>query len=395
MYKKICLFLLLLLAPLCTLALDVELSSKNALVYDVEKGEFLFEYGKEEQVKIASLTKIMTSIVALENIENLSEEVTITYDMLKGVPWDASVAKLKVGDRVTYRDLVYASLLPSGADATDSLAYIISGSTEGFVKLMNKKTEELGLINTHFVNTTGYDREGHYSTPKEVLKLLLYCLKNETFKEIYTTKTYTLTNGLVVNSTLTLYNKIYNYDLSNIIGSKTGYTNGAGTCMSALINSQGKELVLITLGAKVEPKKAHNLEDTMAIIRALDNEYENKVIFKSGETILKLPVYFSKDKVYEISPKKDVKYYIRRDSKTNESYEYTGKKFLSFWDKKGEELGKIKYYYGKELIGEETLILNQDLKISYAKIILPTLVFLIIIVFTSKILKKKKRRAHK
>ena len=177
--KFILLFIIFFL-PFNVLAITLpKLNSNNIIVYDDANKEILYEKNASEVVNIASLTKIMTTIVAIENINDLNETVEITNSMLQEVPWDASIAGLKEGDVVTYRDLLYATMLPSGADAATALAHSISGNTNSFVHLMNQKAKVLDLNDTHFVNVTGLDADGHYSSANDVLKYLLYALQND------------------------------------------------------------------------------------------------------------------------------------------------------------------------------------------------------------------------
>ena len=170
-------FFILLLVPINVFALSLpDLYSNNVLIYDLENNEVLLEKNSNEKVSIASLTKIMTTITAIENISDVNEEITLTSKMINSVPWYASKAGLKVGDVVTYKDLLYASIIPSGADATYSLALSISGSVEDFVSKMNELASKLELKNTHFVNVTGLDEEGHYSSANDILIMLKYAL---------------------------------------------------------------------------------------------------------------------------------------------------------------------------------------------------------------------------
>lgn len=374
-------------------ALTLDLHSKYALIYDPSSEEILSQKGEEEKTKIASLTKIMTTIVAIENIKDVNEEVVITREMLKNIPWDASIAGLKVGDRLTFEDLLYASLLPSGADATMSLAYLISGSVPKYVELMNEKAKNLGLVNTHFVNVTGYDATGHESTPKEILKLLIYSLENEEFKKIYTSKTHTMKNGKTINSTLSLYNKFYNYDLTKVLGSKTGYTDDAGMCMSALIDIHDRELIIITLGAEVKYGTAYNLVDTKTIIDALDTSYENHPFFKDGEELFTIPVKDSKETSYIVKPSKTYLKFIEKNKYLNEpTYSYKGAKKLSFKNKKGETIGHIKYYYEGELLGEEEVILEDSFHIDYIKYFAPKILIIFAIIIFLRLFRKKRKR---
>lgn len=273
MLKKFLLFIIMLI-PLNVLALEMpEIVSDKAIVYDKTRGKVIIEKNAQEVTSIASLTKILTVITAIENIEDLEETVTVTSPMLNGIYWNASVAGLKIGDKVTYKDLLYAAILPSGADATKILAMSISGSVNAFVDKMNELALKIGMNNSHFVNVTGLDVKNHYSTVEDVLTLLTYALDNDTFREVYTTREYTLTNGLLVESTLKLYLKNKDYDISRILGSKTGFTDNAGTCLSSLFEVQGHDMIVITVGAPYDKNEQYNLLDNLSIINYIDENY--------------------------------------------------------------------------------------------------------------------------
>ena len=165
-------WLLLLLIPFKVWGLEI--NSSNAILYNLNDGEVLMEKQADEKVKIASLTKIMTALVAIENIDNLNKVVKIPEEGLVGlVEANASVAGFKVNDEVTYLDLLYGVLLPSGADAVQTLAYYIAGGNDEFVKLMNDKAKELGLNDTHFSNPTGLNSDNHYSSVRDMGLILL------------------------------------------------------------------------------------------------------------------------------------------------------------------------------------------------------------------------------
>lgn len=267
-----------MLIPINVLALEMpEIVSDKAIVYDKTRGKVILEKNSEEVTSIASLTKILTVITAIENIDDLEEIITITSPMLNGIYWNASVAGLKVGDKVTYRDLLYAAMLPSGADATKVLAISIAGNVNAYVEKMNELAAKIGMDNSHFVNVTGLDTKNHYSTVEDVLTLLNYALDNETFKEVYTTREYTLTNGLVVESTLQLYLEKKDYDISKILGSKTGYTDNAGTCLSSLFEVQGHDMLVITVGAPFDKIEQYNLVDNLSIIDYMEENYVAEV----------------------------------------------------------------------------------------------------------------------
>ncbi len=403
--KKIFYLLLLIIFPLSVNAIDLpKLNSSKVVLYDINDDELIYELNGDDITNIASLTKIMTAITAIENIKNLDDYVTITNDMLYEVPSDASVAGLKVNDKVTLRDLLYGLMLPSGADAAVALGYAVSGSTTEFVNLMNQKALELGLQNTHYSNSTGYDIDNHYSTAKDILSILIYALDNELFSEIYKTNTYTLSNGLKVESTLNKYNRLTHYNLSNIIGSKTGFTYDAGLCMASLIEIENKDFILITLNADYKMSNSYHLEDAESVINYIKDNYIYKTIYKKDDVILSIPVKNSNIDSYDIKVKDDLEKYVYKDmDMSNFKFEYDGLKYLSYKNKQGEKIGTIKYFYKDKLLKEDDVYLDDKISISYIKYIKSNLVYfglglvlllLIIIFIIFKIVKRKNKLKH-
>ena len=145
---KFCLILFVFVPFIVNGLENPSLYSEYYAIYDLTDDKMLSSLNADVETEVASLTKIMTVMIAIENVEDLDETVTITNSILNTVSWDASVAGLEAGDVVTYRDLLYAAMLPSGADATNALAILISGSISDYVDLMNDKAEALGLNNT-------------------------------------------------------------------------------------------------------------------------------------------------------------------------------------------------------------------------------------------------------
>ena len=342
----------------------------------------------------------MTTIVSIEKIENLDEKVTITEKMLANVPWDASVAGLQVGDTLTYKDLLYASMLPSGADATDSLAVSLFGSIDEMVNRMNSKADELGLENTSFVNTTGYDANGHHSTAKDILTLLKYALENETFKEIYTTKTYTTSNNLKLNSTVVDFNKKYNYDLSYIQGSKTGYTDEAGQCLAALSKVDDTNIITITINAPYVSGSARHLIDITKLHDTLEENYEKRIFVEEGETIKELPTKYAKEETVPINSLITISRYIEKPyDESKLEIKYKGEEEISSTIKKGTEVGTIQVFYNGELLEEMKAITTIELNFSVWKYLKENIVYYLGVIFlviaTTIIIKpkKKKRRA--
>lgn len=398
--KKILLFILLLI-PITTYGLELPNTySDIVMIYDLTDDQLLLEKNSEKKTSIASLTKIMTTITALELNEDLSKKVKITEQMLAGIPSDASIAHLNLGETYTLEDLLYASILPSGADATQSIAVSTSGSVANFVKEMNNIAKKIGVTNTNFVNVTGLDIENHYSTAKDVMKILRYALGNPTFKKIYCTREYILSNNQKVESTIKMYSDKMNIDVSRIKGSKTGYTSKAGICISALTEIADHDIIIITMKAPYVYSDFYNIKDANKLIDYLEDNYKYEEIISKDTIVQNIAVRLAKINQYEIKTKNSFKKFLPNDyNKELVRLEYVGINSIDYNNQPGEELGKINYYYDDELVGTEVVTLDITIEPDAIKIIkeykLPILfvlaiIFLLIICFG--LLKSRKRK---
>ena len=233
------------------------INSRSCIVYD--RNSHMILYGKNEtkQVKMASTTKIMTSLVIIENY-NLSETIEVSQ---KAAGTGGSRLGLKTGDKITVKDLLYGLMLCSGNDAAVALAEYASGNIPGFAELMNKKANELGLTHTHYESPHGLDSDGHYTTAYELATLTDYALKNETFSKIVGTKNYTVTiNGYPKNLSNT--NELLGY-LNGVYGVKTGFTNGANRCLVTACKRDNMDIICVVLGADT---KKFRTQDSIKLI---------------------------------------------------------------------------------------------------------------------------------
>ena len=367
--KKILFIILCFFSPLIIYALDYpEVNSKMVEVYDLTSGRILYEKNSDDQASIASITKIATTITAIESIDNIDKKVTITQDILDQIDDEASLAGLEEGDVVTYRDLVYATIVKSGADGAISLAVLSSGSTDKFVEKMNKKAEEIGLEHTHFKNVIGLDEEGHYSTADDVRKLLEYALKNDLFRDAYTTRDYKLSNGYKISSTIYTYNR-GGRDTSKILGSKTGFTLEAGYCFTSLSKVDNHELIIIVLKAEAYGDDYYNIIDTIDLIDFVDENYHSEVVFKNNSFTQDIPVKSSNIKEYTISSSKIDLLLPNDEEKGKTKIKYDGLEELSYKNKEGDKIGVLKYYYNDELIKTEDVIIDKTIKFSLIQLI--------------------------
>lgn len=256
-----------------------DLSSKNAILIRLKDKKVLFEKNSEEIIFPASLTKIMTAVVAIENIYDLQQEILLKPEIFdKLYKANASLAGFVANEKVKALDLLYGALLPSGAECCMGLAYSISGSEEGFVELMNNKAAALGMKDTHFKNTTGLHDSDHYTTVKDLSVLLQYALNNKDFRKIFTSAKYSTSatnkhkKGITVYSSALKNFNASSLDNGKVIGGKTGYTNEAGLCLASLAVKDDKEYILITVGAFADSKKTNpNIKDALAVYNLIGN----------------------------------------------------------------------------------------------------------------------------
>ena len=254
--------------------LDISgINSPYAVLMQVRGGRVIGEINGEEQMYPASMTKIMTTIVAIENLKDLDQEITLTNEMFEGLyEQDATQAGFQPGETVRAIDLLYGVMLPSGAECCVGLAQHLFGSEENFVAKMNEKAAELGMDSTHFVTCTGLHNENHYTTVRDLTKLLSYALQNDTFRQIYCTSEYTTSatasapEGLHFLSTM--FKKMDSPEVNGgeIEGGKTGYTGEAGQCLASLAKVDDVEYILVTAGAPGGPStEPYHIEDAKAV----------------------------------------------------------------------------------------------------------------------------------
>ncbi len=350
MKKKIFIFVVLLFVPIVVFAKPEEAYSNNVLVYNLNDNEILYVKNEKDRVPIASLTKVMTTIVALENIKELDEVVKFPK-----IPYlyDYSRIGFKLNEELTYRDLLYSAILPSAADATEALGILISGSTDEFVKLMNDKAKELDMGNTSFSNTYGKDSESNYSTMEDLLKLIKYALKNPDFYKIFTTKSYELTNGKAIKNSVLYYNKESSLDVSPIIGAKTGYTSKAGYCMISIYQKNNMNILIITTNANAKLDKPTHVIDAVDIGEYFIKNYKYFYVVGEGEYIGDIKVLGIKEKVYS---DKEIKLYLPVD--TNIETELKVFKSTDYNLKVSDKIGEYIIKYGDTKLIEDVKVPN-------------------------------------
>lgn len=379
--KIIIVFLVAL--PLYVNAIDLDLSAQNIILYNLDDESILYEVNSNERTNIASLTKIMTSLVALNNIDDLNEYIIITSQDFKGTN-GYSKAGFQIGDKVTYLDLLYGVLLPSGADAVNALVNNTLGYTN-FIEQMNNLANQIGLKNTEFSNPIGKDDINNYSTAYDVASLLKYALSNEVFKKIFTTKEYITTNGITMESTLYPYKDILEID--KILGSKSGFTKGAGRCLASITNLNDVDYLLVVLNSSLDFAYSA-VKDTLNIYDYYNDNYSYQTILQTGNVITTIPINWSKEKEYIITALEDVELFLKNDTAKNLEYVFDGVNEIEKGTEKGTKLGTIKVLDGDTILYKEDVLLNEN--IEYYNPILLLVILLLLIVLIVKFMKKRK-----
>ncbi|MCM1135097.1 MAG: serine hydrolase, partial [Clostridium sp.] len=231
--------------------------SEYAILIDLDKGNVLAERNANVRMNPASMTKILTALVAAEQIQDLDDTITVTREITDyGYINDCSSAGFEIGEEVTLKDLFYGTILPSGADAAVGLAVYVSGSQEAFVELMNQKLEELGLSRTaHFTNCVGVFDENHYCTVYDMAMIMEAAMDNELCREVMSTRIYTTTKTEEHPEGIELSNwfirRIEDKDSGGkVLGGKTGYVAQSGNCAASFAaTDNGLNLVCVTANA--------------------------------------------------------------------------------------------------------------------------------------------------
>ena len=346
-----------------------DIYSPNVGVYNLENMEMIYGKNENEIISFASITKVMTAIVAIENIENVNDTVIVDYSKIDGkVDIELVTAGIYDGQSLTYYDLLATMLVPSGADSAEYLANIIFDSEEIFIQKMNDKAEEIGMNNTSFSNVTGLDDEENYSTINDLAKMMKYALDNEYLKEIMSLRSYTTTdNSITVSSSISNATTRYGINIEYIIGGKTGTTGDAGLCLASFSEDDGVELLAIVTGTSMYSNTMYSVIDSENIYEKVINSYSNQNIVSVGEELYQVPCICTKQESIKILSKEDIAIYTDVIDKDAIKIEYDGMDTLDYTVKQGENIGKVKVYYKDKLIRELDIILDEKLEFSLIK----------------------------
>ena len=336
--------------------------SKNIIAIDRKSLNVLYEKNAYSKVAMASTTKIMTCILAIENCK-LSDNVLISKNSSKAT---GSRLGLKEKSEITMNDLLYGLMLRSGNDCAIAIAEHISGTVENFIKLMNNKALELELNNTHFATPHGLDDENHYTTAYDLSILTNYALNNPTFKKIVATKNY---NIVLNNNSTNITNTNELLGIEGIYGVKTGFTFNAGRCLVTSYKINDFDIIIVVLGANTKKIRG---QDTLNLIKYITSNY---IYINISDTVQEIFDNYNKNFLNTIYLEKtNDKPIIKLDSnypkfipiQTNEKNLLEAKIYmpnkLSYTINIDKPIGKLYLYNNNSLILDINIYLEKKLR---------------------------------
>ena len=350
---------LILFCSFASVSYGADISARHYALLEAESKDTVCESGGHIKAPMASTTKIMTAILAIENGDP-SKTVVIPKEAT-GI--EGSSIYLKEGESLTLEELTYALMLESANDAAMAIAIEIGGSLDGFVEMMNEKAYELGLGNTHFTNPHGLDNEEHYTTAYDLARLATYAMENPVFKEIVSTKkkVIPMEDGCRV---LINHNKLLRlYD--GAIGVKTGFTKRSGRCLVSCAERDGVRLICVTLNAPgdwCDHKKLLDYGFT---------KYERLRLADEGDYTLSLSLVNGEKDWVLCSNLESLSLTVRKDLRDEIRAVTEYDRLLCAPIKKGDRIGQVVFYQGENKIGECPLYALESVKsIKYRKSIL-------------------------
>lgn len=269
-------FIALTVFPHSSSAEEYNTTAKAAAVLELGSNSVLYSENAHEKLPMASTTKVMTAITAIERCS--LDEIITTADKAYGV--EGSSIYLLKNEQISMRDLLYGLMLRSGNDAAVAIACAVGGSIEGFAELMNKKAAEIGANNTHFANPHGLPAENHYTTAYDLALICSYALKNTTFREIVSTQYYTAETGEVKRTMMNKNKLLFQYE--GTIGIKTGYTKAAGKCLTFAAEREGLTVVGVVLNCP------DMFNESMRLMDYCFDTYRMYTIIKSGMRVARV-----------------------------------------------------------------------------------------------------------
>ena len=333
-----------------------KLNSLSALLLDGENNRVLYEVNGYNEMPMASTTKIMTCIIALEQ-GNMEDVVTVSSYAAK-MP-DVQLT-IRAGEQYYLKDLMYSLMLESHNDVAVAIAEHVGGTVEGFATMMNDKARALECNNTNFITPNGLDAEEHYTTARDLAVISSYAINNKEFVKITNTSSYQF-KELKKGRSFSVSNKNkFLYMMDGAIGIKTGFTGKAGYCFVGAIKRSDRTLISVVLGCGWPPSKSLKWTDTKRLMTYGLENYEKKQIFKEMDLA---PVFVEKGQTSYIglTMEGDLNILLRDDEKVH--IEYNIPEILAAPQEEGSVVGAVKYYINDTLYADIPIYTTNESKI--------------------------------
>lgn len=359
--KKILILLLLLISiPLVKAeeTEDLAPNAKSAIMIEASTGEILFQKNKDEKLAPASMTKMMSMLLIMEEIENGNlkwNEMITTSE--KASSMGGSQIFLKVGEKMTVEDLLKGVAIASGNDAVVALAERVSGSEEQFVKRMNVRAKDLGLKNTNFINATGLTADNHYSSAYDMSLIAKELVKHEKILEFTSTYEDYLRKDTKSPFWLVNTNRLVRFK-EGVDGLKTGFTDEAGYCLTATMKKDNMRLITVVMKEENTSKRS---ADTTKMLDYGFNIYMVQTILDEKTTIEKKKVELGKTLTAEIVPKENITILNKKsDDQKNITYKTNINKIIAPV-KKGDKVGTIDIIEDNNIISTIDATVKEDI----------------------------------
>lgn len=383
---------------------SVQLYSEAAILIEKETGKVLYSQNANKKMYPASTTKILTAILAIENL-SLDDALTASYEAVMSIPSGYSNAAIQVGESLSVKELLEVFLVHSANEAGFILAENVSGSFSSFAELMNQKAFEIGCKNTHFTNPSGLHDENHYTTAYDLALIARYCMNNETFRSFVSMPSCTIAatdkyEQRYFRNTNEMLNSKSQYYNENIIGIKTGYTSQAQNCLIAGYQKDNIELISVVLGAPgyvTEDRVSGKYTDTQTLFDYGIKNFDYKNILKVGELITQAEIKNAdKDsKILNLIAEDSINVFTNISSDLSLNPQIELDENITAPITAGTVLGKVTYNIDGETYSTSLIAANDVSANKYFENFLKIFLALLIVFVTFELMYSKKNKKKK
>lgn len=377
----------------------------SCILIEANTGKILYEKNSNDVRFPASTTKIMTAILTVENC-NLDDVATVSHNAVYSIPYDYTHASLKEGEELTIEQLLYALMIPSANDAAIVLAEHISGSVEEFAKLMNKRAEELGCKNTHFVNPNGIHSKDHTSTSYDLALMGKFAMQNSIIRKIVSTTQFTLpaTNKYskadrTFNNSNDLLSTYSRYYYEGTTGVKTGYTGEAGNCIIASAKKNDFEVILVVLGGEsTNTGLSQRYLDCKTLFDYAFNNYSLKTLNEKNAVLKQITVRGATEETQNLNVLIKDKIAIFSENSADLSSlepEITLDENLMAPISANSAIGKITYNYDGQTYSSDLIAETQVLSSDFLPLLFRILLIFVVLYLLFLLLKNPKNKSKK